>query len=63
LGDYFRRIRAKPGAQKAVVAAARKLAIIYYKMVTNKEAFNPKALEEYRQKFSELKFQSGDRQV
>jgi transposase len=55
LGDYFRRIRAKAGAPKAVVAVARKLAIIYYKMVTNKEAFNPKALEEYRQKYKEKK--------
>jgi hypothetical protein len=55
LGDYFRRIRTKAGAPKVVVAAARKLAIIYYKMVTNKEAFNPKALEEYRQKYKEKK--------
>ena len=45
LGDYYRRIRAKAGAAKAVVATARKLAIIYYKMIANKEAFNPKALE------------------
>ena len=55
LGDYFRRIRSKAGAPKAVVAAARKLAIIYYKMVTNKEAFNPKAMEAYRQKYKEKK--------
>ena len=55
LGDYFRRIRSKTGAPKAVVAAARKLAIIYYKMVTNKEAFNPKAMEAYRQKYKEKK--------
>ncbi len=55
LGDYFRRIRSKAGAPKAVVAAARKLAIIYYKMVTNQEAFNPKAMETYRQKYKEKK--------
>jgi transposase len=55
LGDYFRRIRIKAGAPKAIVAAARKLAIIYYKMVTNKEAFNPQALEVYRKKYNEKK--------
>jgi transposase len=55
LGDYYRRIRAKAGAAKAVVATARKLAIIYYKMVANKEAFNPKALEDYQKKYNEKK--------
>ncbi len=55
LGDYYRRIRAKAGAAKAVVATARKLAIIYYKMVANKEAFNIKALEDYQQKYKEKK--------
>ena len=55
LGDHYRRIRAKAGAAKAVVATARKLAIIYYKMVANKEAFNPKELEDYQQKYKEKK--------
>lgn len=55
LGDYYRRIRAKAGAAKAVVATARKLAIIYYIMVSNKEAFNPKALEDYQHKYKEKK--------
>jgi transposase len=55
LGDYYRRIKAKAGKGKAVVAAARKLAIIYYKMVSNTEAFNPKALEDYHQKYKEKK--------
>lgn len=55
LGDHYRRIRAKSGAAKAVVATARKLAIIYYKMVSNKEPFNPKALEDFQQKYKEKK--------
>jgi len=55
LGDYFRRIKAKAGTPKAVVATARKLAIIYYKMVANKEAFNPKALLDYQHKYKEKK--------
>jgi transposase len=55
LGDHYRRIRAKAGAGKAVVATARKLAIIYYKMVSNKEVFNPLALYEYQKKHKEKK--------
>lgn len=55
LGDYYRRIKAGSGAAKAVVATARKLAIIYYKMVLNKEAFNPQALVEYQLKYKEKK--------
>ncbi|MBU1901350.1 IS110 family transposase [Patescibacteria group bacterium] len=55
LGDYYRRIKAKAGAGKAVVATARKLAIIFYKMVKNKEAFNPMAIEDYQRKYKEKK--------
>lgn len=55
LGDYYRRIRARAGAPKAVVATARKLAIIYYKMVSNKEAFNPQALADFQQKYKDKK--------
>lgn len=55
LGDHFRRLKAKAGAGKAVIATARKLAIIYYKMIKNKEAFNPNALIEYQQKYKQLK--------
>lgn len=55
LGEYYRRIKAKAGAGKAVVATARKLAIIYYKMVSNKEAFNPAAISDYQKKYKKKK--------
>jgi transposase len=55
LGDYYRRIKSKAGAGKAVVATARKLAIIYYKVVSKKESFNPKALEDYHEKYKQKK--------
>jgi transposase len=55
IGDYMRRISAKAGAGKAVVATARKLAIIFYKMVANHQAFDPKALEEYQEKYKQKK--------
>lgn len=55
LGDFYRRIKSKAGPGKAVVATARKLAIIFYKMVRNKESFNPNALQEYQQKYNQKK--------
>jgi transposase len=55
LGDFYRRIRAKSGPGKAVVATARKLAIIFYKMVADKTAFNLQAMENYQQKYNEKK--------
>jgi transposase len=55
LGDYYRRIRAQAGPNKAVVATARKLAIIVYKMVQNQSAFNPQALSDYQQKYNQKK--------
>ena len=51
LGDYFRRMKAKGENKYAIVATARKIAIIYYKMVRNKEAFIPVVLEEYQEKY------------
>lgn len=61
LGDHFRRLKIRTGVGKAVVATARKLAIIYYKMIINKQSFNPDALVEYQEKYkkkkiSQLKF-------
>jgi len=55
LGDYYRRIKGKAGAGKAVVAMARKLAIIFYKMVANQQAFDPKALIVYQEKSKQKK--------
>ena len=63
LGDHYRRIRAKAGAGKAVVATARKLAIIYYKMVANQEAFNPKALQNFQKKYKEKKINQLKRKI
>jgi transposase len=53
LGDYYRRIKAKAGKGKAVVALARKLAIIYYHMIITKQAYNPQSLIDYQEKYKE----------
>ena len=51
LGDYFRRMKAKGGNKYAIIATARKIAIIYYKMVRFKEEFKPVDADEYRKKY------------
>ena len=40
LGQYYRRMRAKLGAPKAITAAAHKLARIFYHMVTTEQPYN-----------------------
>lgn len=40
LGDYYRRMRAKLGAPKAITAAAHKLARIIFHLLTTHEAYD-----------------------
>jgi transposase len=51
LGDDLRRRKAKNGAGKAIIAIAKKLATIYYKMITEKIPFNPEVLIQNTQKY------------
>lgn len=55
LGDYFRRMKAKGGNKYAIVATARKLAVIYYKMVRYHQNFIPFDSQEYKSKFQRSK--------
>lgn len=48
LGDYLRMKKAKSGSNAAIVATARKIAAIYYKMVTVKVAFDSAVLQQKR---------------
>lgn len=63
LGDYFRRMKAKGGNKYAIIAVARKLAIIYYKMVTQKQSFNPIDIEQYREKYKTARIAYLQRQL
>lgn len=63
LGEFYRRIKSKAGPGKAVVATARKLAIIYYNMVLKKEAFNPNALFDYQEKYKSNKINQLKRKI
>ena len=63
LGDYFRRKKAKGGHKYAIVATARKIAIIYYKMVKNKQGFKPMDTDEYRKKYIDAKVARLEKQL
>lgn len=63
LGDYFRKIKSRQGHSKAIVASARKLAIIYYNMLSKKEEFNPKAILEYQAKYKQIKIKRLKKQL
>jgi transposase len=63
LGDYFRRKKAKGGNKYAIIATARKLAIIYYKMVRYKQSFKPLDVEEYREKYKAAKIALLEKQL
>lgn len=63
LGDCFRRMRAKGGNKYAIIAVARKLAIIYYKMVRYKQAFKAVDVDEYREKNKASKIKYLEKQL
>lgn len=50
LGAYYRRMRAKLGAPKAIVATAHKLARIIYHMLTSRQAYDPSVFDEMERK-------------
>jgi transposase len=55
LSDFYRRIHSFSGASKAMVAVTRKLAVIYYQMMTTKQAFNPIELIKSQEKYKKQK--------
>jgi transposase len=51
LAMFYHRIRVKKGTPKAIVATARKIAAIFYKLVKEKIRFNPIPIEQYMEGF------------
>lgn len=47
LSAFYHKIKLRRGAGKAIVATARKIAIIFYEMISRKEAFKPLDVERY----------------
>lgn len=63
LGDYFRRMKSKGGNKYAIIATARKLAVIYYKMVRQKKEFQPLNKDQYREKYKMAKIAYLEKQL
>ena len=57
-GDYLRTKKAKSGAGPAVIATAKKIATIYYKMVTEKVEFDPYIIDGNRQAYLKRRVKS-----
>jgi transposase len=53
LGAFYRRMRARLGAPKAITAAARKLAATVYRMLKHGEAFVEHGQEAYEKQYKE----------
>ena len=51
LGAFYRRLKYRIGAPKAIVATARKLALIYYKMLRYKIEYQDMGAEQYEIKY------------
>jgi hypothetical protein len=63
LGEFYRRIKGKSGAPTAIKATARKLALIFYRMLRDKKEFSPLPLDEYNNYFKERRVKYFDRQA
>ncbi|MDX1328687.1 MAG: hypothetical protein R3299_13375, partial [Arenibacter sp.] len=50
-GDYLRKKKARSGSGHAIVSTARKIASVYYKLVTEKEEFRPDIMEGAQEKY------------
>jgi transposase len=55
LGEYFRRMRARLGAPKAITAAAHKLARIVYHLLTNQQPYDESIFIEQERQFRRRK--------
>ena len=53
LSVFYHRIKSRRGSAKAITATARKIAIIFYKLMKEKTAFNPLSIEQYMETFRE----------
>lgn len=63
LALFYHRIKAKKGTPKAVVATARKIATIFYKLLKEKIPFNPLPLENYVDGFKKYQINRLKRQA
>ncbi len=53
LGGFLRRAKAKLGSPKAITATARKIAVIFYSMLTQGKEYVEAGLDYYEQRYKE----------
>jgi transposase len=63
LAAFYHRIRARGGTAKAITATARKIAVIFYKMMREQIAFKPLSLEDYSAIFKEKQMKRLEKQA
>ncbi len=63
LGHFYRRIRARSGAPKAITATARKLACLVYHLIKHKEPYIEPELAGYLQRFEKQRLTNLARQA
>lgn len=63
LGAFYRRIKARAGAPKAIIATARKLAVIYYTMLKNGSSYVEVGQAAYEQRYRQRRFSAMQKQA
>ncbi|HEX4372860.1 MAG TPA: IS110 family transposase [Puia sp.] len=63
LAAFYHRIKNRAGAQKAITATARKIAVIFYKMMADKVMFNPISLETYGEDYKKHQLKRLEKQA
>ena len=63
LGAFYRRLRTKHGAPKAITATARKIAVIVYHMLKNHTPYHDLGATYYEQRYRERKLRNLFRQA
>ena len=63
LALFYHRIKSRSGTKTAITATARKIAVIFYKMLKDKVMFNPVSINEYADSFKQRQLKKLDRQA
>ena len=63
LAIFYHRIKSKAGVKKAITATARKIAVIFYKMIKDKIMFNPITADTYKESFKDRQIKKLEKQA
>ncbi len=63
LGAFYRRIKARAGAPKAITATAHKIARLFYTLWTTKESYLDKGADYYEQQYKQRTLHRISKQV